>query len=254
MASRFARLRKRFGIAAPRVSVRTEVPWYLRWLGIAITIGLAVALASWTYDFGRSVAGFDRETIGDELAATRGELGNVRSELERVQAVANAADSRLSIERAAQKSLSEQIRQLERQNAQLREELAIFEALISSGARATAAVSIQRFKVEADVIPGEYRYHLLLLAGGPRQDRGFQGRLELAVSIAEGGKNAMIVIPDSAGANAGNTEAFRLAFRNYRRVDGTFKLNAKARVDGVQARIFESGSNQATATQTVKPG
>jgi hypothetical protein len=251
MASAFARLRKRFGIAAPRMSVRTEVPWYLRWLGIAVMLGLMIAFASWTYDFGRSVAGFDRETIGDELTAVRNELERVRADLDRVRAVANASDSRLSIERAAQKSLSEQVRQLERQNAQLREELAIFEALISSGARTTASVSIQRFKVEADVLPGEYRYHLLLLAGGPRQDRDFQGRLELAVSVSEGGKNAMIVIPDSA---ATGSEAFRLAFRNYRRVDGTFKVSAKARVEAVQARVFEPGASQARATQTVKPG
>jgi hypothetical protein len=251
IAARFARLRKRFGIAAPRVAVRTEVPWYLRWLGIAVAIGLALGLASWTYDFGRGVAGFDRDSTRDELDKVRGALESARSELVRVRAVANAADSRLSIERSAQKSLSEQIRQLERQNAQLREELAIFETLISSGPRSAAPVSIQRFKVEADVVPGEYRYHLLLLAGGGRAEKDFQGRLELAVSLAEDGRNAMIVIPESAGAAS---EPFKLVFRTYRRVDGTFKVSAKARVEAVQARIFEPGSNQAKVTQTVKPG
>jgi hypothetical protein len=251
IAVKLARLRKRFGIAAPRVAVRTEVPWYLRWLGISIAIGLALGLASWTYDFGRSVAGFDRDSVHDELDRVRSELDSARSELSRARGVANASDSRLSIERAAQKSLSEQIRQLERHNAQLREELAIFETLISSGPKAATPVSIQRFKVEAEVIPGEYRYHLLLLAGGTRAEKDFQGRLELAVSLAEGGQNAMIVIPESAGAAS---EPFKLAFRHYRRVDGTFKVSAGARVEAVQARIFETGSSQAKVTQTVKPG
>ena len=41
--------------------------------------------------------------------------------------------------------------------------------------------------MEPDVLPGEYRYRLLLLASGARRDRDFQGRLELAVSLTEAG-------------------------------------------------------------------
>ena len=60
MAKRFAKLRQRFGIAAPKVSVRTHVPWYLRWLGIAVLLSFSAALAVWMYDAGRKFAGFDR--------------------------------------------------------------------------------------------------------------------------------------------------------------------------------------------------
>jgi hypothetical protein len=43
MAGRLSKLRQRFGIAAPKVSVRTHVPWYLRWLGLAVALVLSVA-------------------------------------------------------------------------------------------------------------------------------------------------------------------------------------------------------------------
>jgi len=62
-----------------------------------------------------------------------------------------------------QQKLAQQIRTLEQENARVREELATFESMLSSEARTANALSIYRFKVEPDVLPGEYRYRLLLL-------------------------------------------------------------------------------------------
>ena len=83
MAKRFSKLRQRFGIAAPKVSVRTHVPWYLRWLGIAVMLAFSAALALWMYDAGRRFAGFDRSEVEQELSVARSELGKIRDELER---------------------------------------------------------------------------------------------------------------------------------------------------------------------------
>ena len=151
MAGRFSKLRQRFGIAAPKVSVRTHIPWYLRWLGVAVLLAFSAALAAWMYDAGRRFAGFDRSEVEQELSAARGELGKVRDELKRLRAVANAADSKVSIERTAQEKLAQQVRGLEQENARLREELAIFESMLSSDTANTAPLSILRFKVEPDV-------------------------------------------------------------------------------------------------------
>jgi len=30
------KLRQRFGIAAPRVTIQSQIPWYWRWIGIAV--------------------------------------------------------------------------------------------------------------------------------------------------------------------------------------------------------------------------
>src|SRR5258706_13857998 len=112
MAKRFAKLRQRFGIAAPRVSVRTHVPWYLRWLGIAVMLAFSAALAAWIYDAGRRFAGFDRSEVEQELSAAPSELAKMPDELERPRASANAAHSKWSIERPAQQILAQQARAL----------------------------------------------------------------------------------------------------------------------------------------------
>lgn len=248
MAGRLWKLRQRFGIAAPKVSVRTHVPWYLRWLGIAVMLAFSAALAAWMYDAGRRFAGFDRSEVEQELAGARRELGSVREELERLRAVANASGSKLSIERTAQQKLAQQIRGLEQENARLREELAIFESMLSSDSTHAAPLSILRFKVEPEVIPGEYRYRVLLLASGPRRGRDFQGRLELAVSLTEAGRSAMIMVP---GPGESESPAFRLTFKHFQRVDGTFRVSPKAKVGSVQVRVYEGSAGDAKVTQGV---
>jgi len=251
MASRLSKLRQRFGIAAPKVSVRTHVPWYLRWLGLAVALVFSVALAAWTWDAGRRFAGFDRSEVEQELAAARGELAKLREELERLRALANAADSKVAIERTAQQKLAQQIRSLEQENGRVREELALFESMLSSETAVAAPLSILRFKVEPDLLPGEYRYRLLLLASGPRRGRDFQGRLELAVGLTEDGRSAIIMVPGQAEAEG---PAFRLAFKHFQRIDGSFRISPKARVGSVQVRVYESGSAEPKVTQSVTLG
>jgi len=252
MAGGFKKFRQRFGISAPRVAVRTHVPWYLRWLLLAVLLAFSVALAAWIYDAGRRFAGFDRGEVQDELVGLRSELDGTRSELAKLRPMANAADSKMSIERTAQVQLARQIRLLEQDNARLREDLALFENMHSVDAKGSQALSIQRLKVEPDGLPGEYRFRMLLLAGNRKDRSDFQGRLELLVGVQqEGGGSAIILVPDRAAADA---PAFKLAFRNFYRVEGTFRVDPKARVGTVQVRVFEAGAAQAKATQSVTLG
>jgi len=252
VASRLWKLRQRFGIAAPRVSVRTHVPWYLRWLLLAVLFAFSAALAVWMYDAGRRFAGFDRGEIEQELAKTRTELAALRGELEGLRASTNAGESRLSIERTAQQKLAQQIRGLEQDNARLREELAIFESMLSSESAAAAPpLGILRFKVEPEAQPGEFRYRLLLRTSAARKGRDFVGRLELAVNLTEDGRSAIITVPDAADPGA---PAFRLSFKHFQRMDGSFRVSPKAKVGTVQVRIYENGSTAVMATQSAAPG
>lgn len=247
-SGRWKLIRQRFGIAAPRVEVQTRIPWYWRWATIAVLLGVAAAAAAWIYDAGRRFAGFDRSEVLQELQRARGELDAARAELERLRAIANAADSRVSIERTAQQKLAQQVRALEQENVRVRQELAMVEQMLTSEERHTQSLAIYQFKVEPDVLPGEYRYRLLLLTPTDRRGRDFNGRLELVVNLQEGGHSAIMSFPEPGDAAAA---AFRLVFKYFRRVEGTFRVNPKAKVESVQVRVYETGSNQPRATHSV---
>jgi len=242
------KLRQRFGITAPHVAVRAQMPWYARWLGIALLTGVCVVVALWVFDAGLQFAGYDRRESSQERTDMKRELGAAREELERLRVVANASDSKLSIERAAQQTLAQQVRTLEAENARLREETAIFESMLSGDSRNGNPVSIRRFKVEP-LQSGEFRYRLIVLASGLRKGE-FRGHYDLQVRLTRDGRNVMIALPESGGAAA---SGFGLEFRHFHRIEGTFRVPAAARVDSVQVRIYDTGSTQVRATETVQP-
>jgi hypothetical protein len=72
-------LKRKFGISAPRVAVRPEVPAYVRWLGIIAVAVLAMGLSWGMYDAGRRFAGFDKNETDYELER----LSEVSSRLQR---------------------------------------------------------------------------------------------------------------------------------------------------------------------------
>lgn len=246
MPSLFKRIRQRFGISAPKMMVRTHVAWYWRWLGMLVLLSLSLALAAWVYDAGRRFAGFDREQLEEELARLRDSSAQLKDETARLRAIADASESRLKIEQSAQAQLVTQVKALEVDNNRLKEDLAFFENLVPSERR-DDKVSIHRFKVERDVLPGEYRYRLLVMQGG-RRDRLFQGSFQLLLEVQQGGKDDMIIFPGSSDAGSA---AFKLNFKYFQRIEGTFRVPAEAKVRAVQARILENGSNQARASQNV---
>jgi len=242
MANLIRRIRSRFGISAPRMTVRTHVAWYWRWLGMIVAAGASLALAAWIYDAGRRYAGFDRSEVEQELSQLRATTAKLQEESKGLRAIADASESRLKIEQSAQSQLAMQVKSLEDQNTRLKEDLAFFENLTPVGDK----VSIHRFRVEPDVLPGEYRYRLLVLQAGKR-DRAFQGSLQLLINVQDDRASGTIVLPDkSSGANS---PAYKLAFKYFQRVEGTFRVPPSAKVLTVQVRVMESGSDQARATE-----
>ena len=236
------RIRRRFGISAPRMTVSTHVAWYWRLLGLIVVLSCSFALAAWMYDAGRRFAGFDRSEAEQELSQLRDGMAKVSQETAALRARVNASDSQLQIERTAQTQLGRQVKVLEEENARLKEDLAFFENLIPSERRDNS-LSINRFKVEADALPGEFRYRLLLLQGGKR-DKPFQGSLQLLVTLQQAGKDAIISLPEEGAA-----DSYKISFKYFQRVEGTFRVAPGSKVKSVQVRIFENGSGQARATQ-----
>jgi len=223
--------------------VKTHVAWYWRMLGLVAVLSCSFALAAWIYDAGRRFAGFDRSEAEQELSQLRESVGRLTQETAGLRASVNASESKLQIERAAQTQLGRQVKVLEDENARLKEDLAFFENLIPSEHRDNTLL-INRFRVEPGALPGEFRYRLLLLQGG-RRDKPFQGNLQLLVTLQQGGKDAIITLPEEGAA-----QAYKISFKYFQRVEGTFRVAPGARVKTVQVRIFESGSTQARATQS----
>ena len=232
-----------FGISAPHMAVRAAMPWYLRWLGLIVLALVVLLLARATYDFGKKFAGFDQseadrevQRLGEINAKIRQEIAGIRGELA-------LSERQLHMERATHTDLIKQMKTLTAENAGLKEDLAFFQTLMPSGGK-DGGVAVNRFLVQNDVVPGEYRYRLLLTQTGQR-NKDFQGTLQFVVNLQQQDKKVVLTLP------AEGDQAFKVNFRFYQRVEGTFRIDADAVVKSMQVRVFENGSNEPKLTQAV---
>lgn len=241
------RLRSRFGISAPRVAVRTHIPWYWRGLATIAVLSLSLALAGWVYDAGRKIAGYDKRETEQEMAYLHNQVNQLQMESAKLRAMVNAGESTLQIERTTQEQLVHQVKVLEQENGRLKEELAFFENLASSEGK-DSGLTINRLHVEPNGVRDTYRYRLLAAAQGGKKDREFRGRLQLMISLRHAGKDAMIVLPEQ---NESAKQGFDINFKHFQRFEGTFQVPEGARVTSVEARLMQDGVRRASQTVTL---
>ena len=235
-----------FGISAPRMAVRAAVPWYLRWL-VLIALALVILLMSRAaYDFGKKFAGFDQSESDREVQ--RLAESNAKMQQERAQVRGELAKSErlLQMERATYADLVKQMKTLTEENAALKEDLAFFQTLMPSGGK-EGGVAVNRFMVQNDALPGEYRYRLLVTQTGQR-NKDFQGKLQFVVNLQQDTKKIVMSLPPEDDHEG---KGFKLDFRFYQRVEGTFRVAAGTVVKSMQVRVFENGSKEPKLTQAV---
>jgi len=92
---RWRLIRRRLSISAPRVAIRSHLPWPVRWAVVAIVLGFSGALALWAFEFGRGLAGLGQgsRSMGEQLTEVRQQLDDARRDRDQAQAIANSADS-----------------------------------------------------------------------------------------------------------------------------------------------------------------
>ena len=233
-----------FGIAAPRVAVRTAVAWYWRWLGL-IALAVVIMMFSRTaYDFGRKFAGFDQSEADQELQRLTEAKSRLEQEVAQVSGNLALTERQLQIERATYADLVKQVKALTEENASLKEDLAFFQTLMPSGGK-EGGVAVNRFMVQNDALPGEFRYRLLLTQTGQRS-KDFQGRLQFVVNLQQDGKKSVMTLPAEDDKEA---HGFKLNFRFYQRVEGTFRVTPGTVVKGMQVRVLEGDGKEPRLTQ-----
>ena len=240
---RFRLLRRRLTVSAPRMAVRSAMPWPLRWVIVAIVFGFCASIGLWAFEFGKNIAGLDRGSK-EEILRLRTQLTEVQSELEKAredrdkaQSIANTADTILTTEKAAQERLAQQVKQLEADNRSLRDDLGFFEKLIpASGADGVSIRGLQAELLNASTLKWQ-----VLVIQPSKHAAEFNGRLELAFTGTLNGK------PWTAGLPMG-PQAFKIG--QYGRLEGTFEVPPQVLVKSVAAKVMDGSVMR--ATQTIK--
>jgi hypothetical protein len=234
---RWKLLRRRLSVSAPRMTVRSHLPWPLRWAVIALMFGFSAALSLWAFEFGKDIAGLDR-TAKVELAELRVEVSRLRDEREKAQSTANIAESLLKTEKAAQETLVQNLRRLESENLSLKSNLGFFERLMPANANANPGLVIRGLQAEVKTA-GNLKYQMLLMQPG-KSPAEFSGRYEITLVGTMDGKPWRWAQP--AGVHP-------LQLKQYLRVEGTIEHPPAAVVETVSVKVTDkSGSTKVSET------
>ena len=214
--------------------VRSLLPWPLRWAALAVMLGFSAALALWAFEFGKDIAGLDRDDK-EELLSLRAEVTQLRVNHSQARQVADTADSLLKTERAAVEHLASQLRHLEADNQTMQADLGFFQRLLPSTGEGLQLRGLQA----AAKAPGQLRYQMLVVQNG-KVNTEFKGRYELTLTGQLEGK------PWSQ-ALTGGPQALQI--RQVTRVEGMIDHPAEAVIQSVQVRVMDAqGATKATQT------
>src|ERR1035437_7057000 len=231
---RFRLLRRRLTISAPKMAIRSTLPWPLRWVIVAVVLGFCAAISLWTFEFGRDIAGLDRESK-EELPRLRSEVARLTQERDKAQSIANTAGSLLAAGQATQDQLTAQNKQLAAESQSLRDDLGFFQKLLPVSG--SGGISIRG--LQAEVLADARLKWQVLVFQAVKNPTEFSGKLELTFSGLRNGKPWSMALPEAET---------NLQFKQYRRLAGVLELPADVVLKKVAAQILDGAVVRATQT------
>lgn len=226
VSRRLHHLKRHFGIAAPRVVVRTQFPRHWMLVAAVLAFSFVMVLAWLAFEVMRARTG------GDELERLRLTATQQLEELALLRSTAGTGQNAVSIERAAQQKLLLRVVELEQENSRLKEDLLLLERLVPSAGE-EGAVRIEAFRLQSEG-GGRYRYRTFLAFQGGRQNPEFKGWLQLLITYTLGGRVLQVAFPEKAGGGE-----YQLEIRNFLRREGVVSLPDGAVISSAEARVLQ---------------
>lgn len=225
-------LLRRLTVSAPRMAVRSALPWPLRWVLIALVFGFCAAIALWAFEFGKDIAGLERgvheqlQQSKMEILALQSEISSLKDARNKAQSVANTAETVLTTEKMAQEKLVALNQQLATENQRLKDDLGFFEQLIPASGGTGLAIR----QLQADVLKtGELKWQVLVIQAG-KNPPDFSGQLTLSFTGMRNGKPWTADLPEGA---------LPLTLRQYGRSQGIFQAPVDVVLKGVSAKVLD---------------
>jgi hypothetical protein len=245
------RVRRRFSISAPRMSVRTHLGWPWRAAIAFALVALVGGMWWWGFDFGQIFGAFHYKETERQLATARADVDRLAQESAALRLANSALESELAMTRGAQATLSRQVSELTQEAQSAKEELAFLQKLVADSSK-QVGLSIPRLVVEKS---GEsaWHYSVLVVRGGtPRDD--FVGRLALTAILGaesgdgEPGRQSTLLLPEDRPDVA---PTLKLRFKYYQRIEGIFRVPSGTQVRSLTVRAYEDGSAAPRAARTL---
>jgi hypothetical protein len=240
------RARQHFGIDAPRMAVRTHLPWPWRLAIGALVVAIVAGMWWWGFDFGQIFGGVHRKEFEARIAELETQNRHLAAEVSTLRSRATQAESDLAMSQGALATVQKQALEQQSTATQVKEELAFLQKLLADSTT-KPGLTIERVAIERE--RGDlWRYSLLIVRGGNPRDE-FQGYLALSVALV-GADAALrpvgLTLPDDQPEQAA---ALKLRFKYYQRIEGSFRVPSGTTPRALTVQAFEAGHSAPRATR-----
>jgi len=225
------------------MSVRSALPWPVRWAIAALVFGFCAAIGLWAFEFGRDIAGLENGSqtellqLREKVKTLQSDMEAAREQRDQAQSIANTAGALVAAEKASSERLATQLKQLDDDNRRLRDDLGFFEKLIP--ASSSEAVTIRGMQAEA-LDGGKIRWQVLVIQSKKNAPE-LVGRVEISFSGVLAGK------PWSSAPPAISVP---LKVSQYGRLEGVFDVPAQVGIKAMTAKVMDGAALR--ASQTIK--
>ncbi len=233
---RFRLLRRRLTVSSPRMAVRSDLPWPLRWALIAVMLGFSGAICLWAFELGKNIAGIEGHT-GVDVDRLQTEINQLKNDYDKKQTLVNVSDSLITAEKAEKENLKSQVKKLESEVQTLRDDLGFFQKLTQGGT--TETINIRGLNAEL-LGPNQLQWQILIMQSVKNAPE-FNGQILITIAGTKGGKPWSMNLPSGS---------IPVSLTQYKRLEGVIELPNQVVVSSLTAKLNSGGITK--TVQTVK--
>ncbi|MFL6623676.1 MAG: DUF6776 family protein [Sulfurifustis sp.] len=214
----------------PRLSPRTKL---LIAVGVVTTVVLGVG---WIYNYGVSMAGFERSSAAIEQQRLREEIRRREAEVQELRESVARAERSLQMNETAFQELDRSLKASAQEIVKLREELNFYRNIISPADK-KSGLRIQNLFIEPAGGSGLFRYKLVLIQA-LKHEQTIIGSASFEISGDQAGHDSTITIPGNGD------KPIRVNFKYFQDIEGRFELPKNFRPRRVKVSVTPSGGAQ----------
>lgn len=215
--------------------VRQHRPWKALFAGVFL-IAAFVGSSYWLFQHAQERAGFDRQKAALQRDKLEDRIDLLDAENEKLRARIAVLERAGQIDRESHIKVRDQVKELQDENLELKQELAFYRGIVSPDDR-KAGLKIQSFQLSRGQALGEFRYKLILTQV-LKNDKVAQGNVALAIGGMLNGRPEQL--PLSRLAQDGDGK-LHFKFKFFQNFEGDIQLPEGFRPESVHLVVTPSG-------------
>ena len=233
----------RLGPQTGRMVVAPHRPWF-RLLGLVLGGVLLLVVAGLMYYLGGRSVGFDRLSFGGEMGRLHEHMGGLEQERNALREKLAALEQTSRVDGEAYAAVREQLRTLQGENLELREEIAFYRGIVAPG-EASTGLGVQSLEFRAGPAPRVFHYKLVLTQTLSKSS-AIHGEVRLTLNGVKGGKPVSLGW-DQVAAGQGAALAFQ--FKYFQKFEGDLALPEGFKPQSVQVVVDPAGKGGEAVTR-----